>query len=575
MKIKRGIENFVQLGTGAVMRTYRDVLRETIRVTDFSGADAGLQIQAAIVAAPATGAVIDGLGLQGAQTSSVNPFSGITKPITLLLGDVTLSSSVQWAITSTDQDIIGISRDRTKLVYTGGAITDFLLFDGTAIGNGIRFILKDISVFGNANVVNAITIKKAGRFIVETVAAAECTGSGFSCQWCVLGTFINPAVSSNFGTFVVIPDAGITFDWIDPDNSSANTIISPLMEGITGGIGIREIHSQANKYFGGTSEANGTGIDIATTASHHKFHSLYMEANTTQDVVVRGFLNEFIGCEGFSAVANGFEITAAAYLNRIVKGHYDRIVIASGSVLNEVDGAHCQTSFTDGGTDTSVINVRTSGGAIDDKKPINVRELHVRSQTDATPTQLIITAHPSAQGATNLVTVRNAAGADVFSIAAGGGVEFAGTARHLDAILGDPNLFLQPDTGGVTVLRDDAGSEAARVTANNVALSRRLVYGLGATVTAANDLTLGVGGNVFQVSGNTQINAITTANWSGGPLFLLFTGTPTVKHNSGAGGGGTAPILLQGSADLVAAANTVLMLIFDGANWHEVSRKVA
>lgn len=97
----------------------------------------------------------------------------------------------------------------------------------------------------------------------------------------------------------------------------------------------------------------------------------------------------------------------------------------------------------------------------------------------------------------------------------------------------------------------------------------------GANVAAANDLTLGTDGNTFTITGNTQINAITTANWNAGSrVFLIFSGTPTVKHNT-AGGGGTAVLLLQGSADLSAAANTVLGLLYDGTSWHEVSRKTA
>lgn len=53
-----------------------------------------------------------------------------------------------------------------------------------------------------------------------------------------------------------------------------------------------------------------------------------------------------------------------------------------------------------------------------------------------------------------------------------------------------------------------------------------------------------------------------------------FSGTPTVKHDT-AGGAGTATLLLSGSVDLTAAANTVLTLVYDGTNWQEVSRKVA
>jgi hypothetical protein len=105
--------------------------------------------------------------------------------------------------------------------------------------------------------------------------------------------------------------------------------------------------------------------------------------------------------------------------------------------------------------------------------------------------------------------------------------------------------------------------------------SVRLQYSKGADVVAANDLTLGLLGNLFIITGNTQINAITTANWqAGSEITLIFTGTPTVMHNT-AGGAGTAVIFLAGSAPLVAANNTVLKLVYDGTQWQEVSRKVA
>jgi len=96
----------------------------------------------------------------------------------------------------------------------------------------------------------------------------------------------------------------------------------------------------------------------------------------------------------------------------------------------------------------------------------------------------------------------------------------------------------------------------------------------GANVAAANDLTLGNDGNTFVITGNTQINAITSTNWQAGSrIILLFTGTPTIKHNT-SGGAGTAKILLSGSADYTAAADDVLVLFYDGTSWHETTRKV-
>lgn len=105
-------------------------------------------------------------------------------------------------------------------------------------------------------------------------------------------------------------------------------------------------------------------------------------------------------------------------------------------------------------------------------------------------------------------------------------------------------------------------------------ISSRFNQSLG-TATAANDLIPSADGNTFLVSGNTQINAITIGSFlPGAHICLIFSGTPTVKHNT-AGGAGTARIFLAGSVDLVAAANTVLGLVYDGTQFQETYRKVA
>jgi Pectate lyase superfamily protein len=159
-----------------------------------------------------------------------------------------------------------------------------------------------------------------------------------------------------------------------------------------------------------------------------------------------------------------------------------------------------------------------------------------------------------------------------------GAATFLSTVSVADTILGlqgaDLNLFMQPgaSSSGIVAIRDYLGSNIANANTNRFAMDKRFVMALG-TVTAANDLTLPLTGNVFTVTGNTQINAITTANWQAGPIYLVFSGTPTVKHNT-AGGAGTSPILLAGSVDFAAASNRVLTLVYDGANWQEVARKV-
>lgn len=102
----------------------------------------------------------------------------------------------------------------------------------------------------------------------------------------------------------------------------------------------------------------------------------------------------------------------------------------------------------------------------------------------------------------------------------------------------------------------------------------RIMANKGDDIVAANDLALGKLGNSFTVTGNTTINAIFVGTWQkGSEVTLVFSGTPTVKHNT-AGSAGTAVILLAGAVDFSATANDILSLYFDGIKWMEKCRTV-
>lgn len=141
-------------------------------------------------------------------------------------------------------------------------------------------------------------------------------------------------------------------------------------------------------------------------------------------------------------------------------------------------------------------------------------------------------------------------------------------------------LFEINSSAKTTKIWDVAGiANSTLLTVNDtqqrVTINNRFETAKWANIAAANDLTLGWDWNLFTITGNTQINAITTANRQAGSMItLIFTWTPTVKHNT-AWWAGTAVLFLAGSVDLTAAANTVLCLIYDGTQWQETSRKVA
>lgn len=72
-----------------------------------------------------------------------------------------------------------------------------------------------------------------------------------------------------------------------------------------------------------------------------------------------------------------------------------------------------------------------------------------------------------------------------------------------------------------------------------------------------------------------QINRIAKASWGEGDvLILFFTGAPTVKHNQAASAT-HVEIMLAGSADFVAAADSRLVLCYHSTKFYEIARTVA
>jgi len=98
----------------------------------------------------------------------------------------------------------------------------------------------------------------------------------------------------------------------------------------------------------------------------------------------------------------------------------------------------------------------------------------------------------------------------------------------------------------------------------------------GADVTSANNLTLGTDGNVFEITGTTQVNLIANTNWqNGSEITLLLASGITIKHGQ-ATSGSNITISLSGAADLVTAAETTLTLVLSEVGgtqkWREKGR---
>lgn len=136
---------------------------------------------------------------------------------------------------------------------------------------------------------------------------------------------------------------------------------------------------------------------------------------------------------------------------------------------------------------------------------------------------------------------------------------FQNGAGTLDTIYCDSNVF-DTLTGSHYVV--------ASGTPTNVRL--RVRAGKGSNIIAAATILIPPDGDVFHVTGNTNItNGITVNPWDNGRTAkLIFEGTPTVSDT------GTSKL----AGNFVAAGTTndfdTLTLVCDGTNWYEVARSV-
>lgn len=117
------------------------ILSHKIRFADdFAGANAGAQILAAINDGPSTGVTVSAIALEGAQTISTNIFSGITKPVTLMLGSSTITLNANMTVPTNVVMVFGpasvilVSATRTLTFEDDASIQagSWQIFSGTA-----------------------------------------------------------------------------------------------------------------------------------------------------------------------------------------------------------------------------------------------------------------------------------------------------------------------------------------------------------------------------------------------------------------------------------------------------------
>jgi len=97
----------------------------------------------------------------------------------------------------------------------------------------------------------------------------------------------------------------------------------------------------------------------------------------------------------------------------------------------------------------------------------------------------------------------------------------------------------------------------------------------GDDVASAATITL-TEGTLFDITGVTAIDFITTTTWKkGSTIHLQFDSGITINHDTVTPPVNTEAIFLNGSANQAFTAGSTLTLIFDDVYWREVGRMVA
>lgn len=142
------------------------------------------------------------------------------------------------------------------------------------------------------------------------------------------------------------------------------------------------------------------------------------------------------------------------------------------------------------------------------------------------------------------------------------------------------NIEDQGDSGvGVTnswgIFMEDQSDYAIKTGLGFVEFGGRVMGNKGSDIASADEITLGVDGNYFDITGTTTINHINNTDWQAGSVVILqFDASVTVTHNSAAPAGTEASILLAGAANFSATVDDTLTLVYDGVTWRETARTV-
>ena len=208
--------------------SYSMISGATLNVVDFTGANTGEKIIAAISALPVTGGTIDCRGLKGDQIiANTIEIGGATKPVTLLCGDGATfkpaNANVQMFRIKPNGKLVGAKINTTGVAYAQNVI----LFDDSFTDGQLTYI-KDIVCIGNPKEGIAIALQTSG---VTTYGIAFVTLDSIRIQgyYAGISVSVNDAsqfINSNIFSNIEVKASHIGFNTSGSGSFYANQFIN-------------------------------------------------------------------------------------------------------------------------------------------------------------------------------------------------------------------------------------------------------------------------------------------------------------------------------------------------------------
>ena len=344
--------NFIQAGTGAVVRTMQDKAREIVSVKDYGAVGDGI--------ADDTSAI----STAWAAVSTMNPMPELVFPAGTYKFSFFPAIGVYGArVTARGYVVLKYTGTGTAVdIETGGHAFEP---GGAASTNYGVFNMEfgpfhiDAPLASTGFHINGVHHSRIDVSILSAMTYGAVTGFCVCNEFSIRCSF--PSVVPAYG--LVIGAGGNT------KPTCWSTFNNTIIEGITGGTGIQFEDAMGVMLVGGTSENGGTGIYFDAQSFNNRVTGVDMESNTSYDVEMHGTNNSLINCDAgekaagatgpklvlFGGDTHYCEIDGGTYANITVNGTLNKLRNLTFNKDN--DGS----VLTDNGTLTIRSNITNAG----------------------------------------------------------------------------------------------------------------------------------------------------------------------------------------------------------------------